>query len=129
MVLCSIQGSNIRMPARNAISRGTVLKAVSCMEVAICTRLMTMPTTKPIANIGAATQKAIIKASRMICTTESGVICNNSLVEALHERPDHQVPSVHQYEQHDLEWRRDHHRRQLHHAHGERAGRDYEIDD
>src|SRR5580704_5319903 len=103
MVFCSIHGSKSRMPARNAISRGTVLKAVSCMDVAICTRLMTMPTTKPMASIGAATQKAITKASRIICTTESGVIGNHSLIETLHERPHYQIPSVHQYEQHDLE--------------------------
>src|SRR2546429_502583 len=43
----------------------------------------------------------------------SGVI---TLIETLDERPDQQVPSVHQHEQENLERRRQHHRGQLHHT-------------
>ena len=43
-----------------------VLKAVSWIEVTIWTRLMTMPATKPTASSGAASQKAVISAWRII---------------------------------------------------------------
>ncbi len=38
-----------------------VLKALSCMEVAICTRLTAIPAMKPMASSGAASQKAVIR--------------------------------------------------------------------
>ena len=46
-----------------------VLKALSCIEVAICTRLTAMPARKPIASSGAASQKAASKVWRMMSTT------------------------------------------------------------
>ena len=42
-----------------------VLKALSCIEVAICTRLITRPATKPIASSGAASQNVVISACRI----------------------------------------------------------------
>ena len=43
-----------------------VLKALSCIDVAICTMLMTMPATKPMASNGAASQNVASSACRMM---------------------------------------------------------------
>src|ERR1700691_2707865 len=123
-----IQGISIRMASMNTIRRGMELKAVSWMEVTICVRLMTTPAAKAMAISGAAIQNAASSAWRRISTTES-VVMRDCSVKALHQRSDHQVPAIHQYEQQNLEGRRDHDRRQLHHAHRQGYRVHHQIDD
>src|SRR5436190_24008196 len=98
----SIHGRSRMMPTRKATRRGTVLKAVSWIEVTICSRLMRIPATRPTASSGALSQNVAISVSRMRCTTESGVMAS---VEALDQRADQQVPAIDEHEQQDLEWR------------------------
>ena len=66
MVRDSIHGSRNSRPARKATRRGIVQTALSCIEVAICTRLITMPAMKPIASKGAHSQNVVIRVWRMI---------------------------------------------------------------
>src|SRR5438105_2177970 len=113
----SIHGSRSMTPTRKAARRGTALKAVSWMLVTICSRLTTMPATRPIASSGALSQKVAMSVSRTICTTESGVIAS---IKTLDERSDEQIPAVDKHEEQNLERRRQHHRRQLHHPNRER---------
>src|SRR6266576_598954 len=101
----SIQGSSRMMPARNAINLGTVLNEVSWMEVTICSRLITIPATRPIASSGAAIQNVAISVCRIMWTAKSGVM---ALIETLDQGANQQVPSIHQHEQQNLEWRRQH---------------------
>ena len=61
MSLLSIHGISRTNPPRNATSRGNVLKAESCSDVATWIRFMTMPTQNPIASSGALSQKAAIR--------------------------------------------------------------------
>src|SRR5437870_3832224 len=98
---------------------------VIASEVTICSRLMIIPATRPIASSGALSQKVAMSVWRIRCTTESGVMAS---IEALDQGPDQQVPPVHQHEQQDLERGRKHHRRQLHHADRQGHGRDHDID-
>src|SRR4051812_35167179 len=107
------------IPARKANRRGTALKAVSWIEVTICSRLMTIPATRPIASSGALSQKVAMRVCLMIWTTESGVIVS---IETLDERSDEQIPAVDEDEKQDLKRGRQHHGRQLHHADGQRDG-------
>src|SRR3954464_15368881 len=96
----SIHGRSSMMPTRKAARRGTALKAVSWILVTICSRLTTIPATRPIASSGALSQNVAMSVSRMICTTESGVIAS---VKTLDEGSDQQIPSVDEHEQQDLE--------------------------
>jgi len=53
------------------------------MEVTICSKLITIQATSPIASSGAASQNVAISACRIMCTAKSGVI---ALVKTLDQR-------------------------------------------
>src|SRR5215216_2543226 len=94
------------------------------MDVTIWTRLMTIPAMKPTVSNGRLNQNVVMRASRNTWMASCWFIS----VEALHQRPNHQIPSVYQHEQQDLKGSRDHDRRELDHADGESDRRDHEID-
>src|SRR5579872_3240719 len=116
MARWTIHGISSRLPPRNAIRRGIELNPLSWFEVRTWTRLMTMPVTKPTASNGALIQNAATNIWPTICATPSGVMPPPSSKEPFHQRPDRQIPAVHEYEQQQLERRGHHRRRQLDHA-------------
>src|SRR5262249_5069592 len=88
--------------------------------------LITALTTIAASRIGKESLTAIQRASRPRSTARLRSLL--SIEETLHERADHEVPSVHEDEQQDLERERDQERRQHHHPHREEGRGDDEVD-
>src|SRR5690348_5389564 len=96
------------------------------MEVNTCPMLTTRLTAAAISSTGAANQSVVSRVLRARVMI-SGM--SNTSRKALHQRTDDEVPSIHHYEQQDLERRRDDDRWQLQHSHRSCDGSDHQVHD
>src|SRR5215813_6943063 len=64
---------------------------------------------------------------RMITSPGPGGLPSST--ERPHQAPGHQIPPVHQHEEHELEGQGDHHGWQHHHAHGHEDRGHHHVDD
>src|SRR5579859_6556440 len=87
---------------------------------------MTALTTIAASRIGNESLTAIQRTSRP--RSAARLRSELSMEEALHEGTDHQVPSVHEDEEQDLERERDQEWREHHHPHGQQRRRDDQVD-
>src|SRR5436190_14090143 len=109
------QGRTMKITAATANILGTWLSVWSCSCVAAWSTLMTALTTIAASRIGNESLTAIQSASRPRSAARLRSLL--SMEETLHEGADHEMPSVHEDEEQDLERKRDEERRQDHHAH------------
>src|SRR3972149_5731688 len=128
IIISIIQGASPSSTRKTTIILGTKVSVISCIWVTAWNTLMRRPTTIPAMRTGAETRRMTCMVSLPMNVTNSGVILF-SLTEALHERADQKVPAVDQHEEHELEWHRDHDRREHHHAHRHEDARDHHVYD
>src|SRR5262249_10537024 len=97
----------------------------SCSDVSTWTILISKLATVTTINNGAPIHSAVSSVCLPRFTTESISITPSR--EALHQRPNQEIPPIHQYEQQYLETRGNHHRRPLQHANRSRKRSSHDV--
>src|SRR5579863_9530860 len=137
----TIHGISSKIAAATAARRGTVETVISCSEVNTCATLISKPTTTAEISSGAPIHSAVSIVCRSSATiwsepmthiphakVSSSLSQNFCSRKTFHQRPHQQVPAIHHDEQQNLQWRRNNHRRQLHHADRRGDRRHHQID-
>src|ERR1700723_3747994 len=104
-------------------------RVLSLICVAAWNRLTTRPTISAVSNNGEASSRPTYMAWCAIDMTDSGVIFGCLLSKALRQRPDQQLPPIHENEPHQLERQRNRGGRHHHHAHRHQHTRHHHVDD